>query len=108
MFPLSVLGWVFTALLGVLVAACVLARLGVLHKNHLFGVRLPALMRGEAGWRAGHAAGVVPAVVAFVVALVCAILGDFWQLAYLGSIAAFVGGTIWVMAVASAAARAAE
>ena len=38
-------------------------------------VRLPALMRSAAAWRAGHAAGVGPAAVAFVVAVVCSAIG---------------------------------
>jgi len=69
--PLTLLGWVFTGLLLVLVVTCIAASRGAIPLNHYFGVRLPVLMRSNAAWRAGHAAGGVPAAIAFVVALMC-------------------------------------
>lgn len=99
---LVVAAWVFTALL-LLVVACVAAGRGTLPLNHLFGVRIPALMRSDAAWRAGHAAGVVPGVYALVIAFGCSTVGLFTPVAYWGSIAAFVGGVAWVAVTASRA-----
>ena len=104
--PLTLLGWVFTGLLLVLVVTCIAASRGALPLNHYFGVRLPALMRSDAAWRAGHAAGAVPAAIAFAVALVCSAIGLAAPAAYWGSIVAMAGGVVWVFVRASGAANA--
>ncbi|MGA1838632.1 SdpI family protein [Herbiconiux sp. 11R-BC] len=103
-FPLALLGWVFTGLLLVLLIACVAAGQGVLRRNHVFGVRFPAMMRSDAAWRRGHLAGVLPAGIAFAVAAICSTVGLSVPLAYGGTIVAFVGGVIWVVLRASRAA----
>jgi hypothetical protein len=103
---MTVLGWVFTGLLLLLVVTCIAASRGAIPLNVFFGVRLPPLMRSDAAWRAGHAAGVVPAVIAFVVALVCSAIGIVAPVAYWGSIVAMVGGVVWVFVRASRAANA--
>lgn len=100
-----VLVWIFTGLLLLLVVACVMAGHGAIPLNHFFGVRIPALMRNEAAWRAGHAAARVPAVVAFVLALLCSALGMIAPAAYIGTFIAFIGGVVWVGFTASKAAR---
>lgn len=99
------LGWVFTGLLLVLVLACIGAGRGTIPLNHFVGIRLPALMRSDAAWRAGHTAGVAPAGVAFVVALVFSAIGLIASPAYAGAIAAFVIGVGWSMLRATRAAR---
>lgn len=104
---LAVLGWIFTALLVVLVVACVGAARGAIPVNHLFGVRLPVLMRSEAAWRAGHAAAIVPAVCAAAVALTASSVAIAFPGAHLVAIAAFAGGVPWVFVRASRAATAA-
>jgi uncharacterized membrane protein len=97
---LLVLSWVFTALLLVLLIASVAAARGALRLNHLFGVRLPALMTSEAAWRRGHAAAV-----AFGVAIVASLVGMAVPVSYWLAIAAFVAGVIAVFVRATAAAR---
>lgn len=103
---LTVLGWVFTGLLLVLVVACIGAGRGLIPRNHFFGVRLPALVRSDAAWRVGHAAGVLPAGIAFLVAVVCSVIGLAVHVAYWGSIVAMAGGVVWVFKRASRAATA--
>ncbi len=93
MSPIVVLGWVFTGLLLVLVVVSALAARGRIRLNRLVGVRLPALMRSESAWQAGHAAAVVPAVIAFAVAAICSVAGLFASVWYWGAIVAFVGGS---------------
>ena len=104
---LAVLAWLFTALLLVLVVACVGAARGAIPVNRLFGVRLPVVMRSAATWRAGHAAAVLPAACAFAVALVASVVAIVVPGAEVLSIAAFVGGVGWVFVRASRAAAAA-
>ncbi|MFH8250594.1 SdpI family protein [Microbacterium sp. B2969] len=101
---LPILAWVFTGLLLVLLLTCVAAARGSLRRNRWFGVKLPALERSDAAWRAGHAVSVVPAAVAFVVALIASILGLFAPAIYWVTIVAAVGGVIWVFVRATRAA----
>lgn len=106
---LGVLGWLFTALLVLLVVACVGAARGAIRVNHLFGVRLPILMRSEAAWRAGHRASIVPAACAAAVALTAssvAIAVPGGHLIAIVAIAAFAVGVVWVFLRASRAASA--
>ncbi len=101
-----ILAWVFTGLLPVLLITCVLAARGAVPLNHWVGVRIPAVMRSDTTWRAGHAAGIVPAIVASLVALVCTACGAFVPALYWGSVVAFVGGVVWVMIAATRGANA--
>ena len=103
---LLVLSWVFTTLLLVLLIASIAAGRGALRLNHLFGVRLPALMVNEAAWRRGHAAAVLPAAIAFGVAIVASLVGLVAPVTYWLAIAAFVAGVIGVFVRANSAARA--
>ncbi|MCU1527566.1 MAG: hypothetical protein JWP75_1329 [Frondihabitans sp.] len=105
MEPVPVLGWVFTGLLFVLTVFSVAAGRGLVPKNHFAGIRFPALMRSDAAWRAGHAAAVFPAGIAFVVGLAFSVIGIIAPAAQWGSIVAFVGGLIWVVARATKAAK---
>ena len=102
---ITMLGWIFTGLLLVLVVACATAGRGALPLNHWFGVRLPALMVSRQAWRIGHAAGVLPASVAFLAAAICSVAGLVMPGLYWGTIGAFVGGVVWVFIRSSAAAR---
>ncbi|MBW4041489.1 MAG: hypothetical protein HIU86_05105 [Acidobacteria bacterium] len=104
---LAVLGWLFTALLLVLVVASVAASRGAIPANHLFGVRLPVMMRSAAAWRAGHAAAVLPAACAFAVALTSSSIAIALPGASVVAIAAFVVGVVSVFVRASRAGAAA-
>lgn len=103
---LSIITWVFTGLLLVLVVVCVAAGRGAIPRNRLIGVRIPALQRSAAAWRVGHAAGVLPATVALAAALVFSLVGLAVPIADVGSLIAFVAGLVWVLARASKAANA--
>lgn len=102
----ALLSWVFTALLLVLALVSIAAGRGAIPLNRVVGIRFPAVMRGQAQWRAGHAAAVLPAVVACGCAFVFAFLGGFVPALYWGSVAAFVLGLIWVVVRATRAAAA--
>lgn len=102
---LAILAWVFTALLLLLSIASFAAGRGAIPLNHFFGIRIPALKRSAAAWRAGHAAALIPAAVTFLVSLICALLGAATPAFYWGSIVAFVGGLVWVLARATRAAK---
>lgn len=104
---LAVLGWLFTALLLLLVIASVAAARGAIPVNHLFGVRLPVMMRSPAAWRAGHAAAIAPAGCAFAVALIASSIAIAVPVVFLLAIAAFVVGVGWAFVRASRAAKAA-
>jgi len=106
MEPLILLAWLFTGLLLLLVVVCIAAGRGAIPVNHLIGIRIPALKRSAAAWRAGHAAGVFPALVALVVGLAFSLLGLVTNGAYWGSIVAFAGGVAWVFIRATRAAKA--
>src|SRR5450830_1064974 len=98
---LVLLAWVFTGLLLLLVVVCLAASRGAIPKNRFVGVRIPAVMRSDAAWRAGHAAGVIPAVVACAIGLASSALGLVTPVAYWGSIVAFAGGLVWIIVSAS-------
>lgn len=102
---LAILGWIFTALLLGLALINWGAGSGRIELNSTIGIRIPPLQRSESAWQAGHAAGVRPAAIAFTVALICAVVSVFAHVAILGSIAAFVGGAIWSVTAAVAAAN---
>ncbi len=107
MGALGIIHWVFTAVLLLLVVACILVRRGVIPVNHFFGIRTPALMSSPEAWRAGHAAAVVPATVAFCIALICSAVGVLAvPELYVGSVVAFAVGVIWAFVSATKAARA--
>lgn len=106
MEPLTLLAWLFTGLLLLLVVVCIAAGRGAIPVNHFLGIRIPALKRSDAAWRAGHASGVIPALVALVVGLAFSLLGLVMPGAYWGSIVAFVLGVVWVFIRASRAAKA--
>ncbi|WP_345801782.1 SdpI family protein [Microbacterium sp. AZCO] len=103
----GILTWVFTALLLVLLIACIAASRGTLPLNHLFGVRFPALMRNEAAWRTGHAACILPAAVCFALALVCSLVGLAVPAVHIVTVAVFAGAIVWVGVRGSRAAEAA-
>ncbi|WP_162819094.1 SdpI family protein [Leifsonia aquatica] len=105
MNAITPVGWVFTALLLVLVIACVLAGNGTLKRNHLFGVRIPSVLRDDDAWRAGHAAGMLPATIAFVTAMVGELVGLVLPLAHVVTVVAFVAGVVAVLIAASRAAK---
>jgi hypothetical protein len=107
MEPLVLLAWLFTGLLLLLVVVCLAAGRGAIPVNHFLGIRIPALKRSEAAWRAGHSAGVGPALGALAVGLFFSFLGLVAPVAYWGSIVAFAGGVVWVFIRASRAAKAA-
>jgi hypothetical protein len=103
---LIVLGWLFTALLAVLLVASIFAASGRLPRNRFFGLKFPALETSDPAWRAGHRAAIVPSVIAVVVAAVFALLGALVATPYFwGSIVAFVGGVVWIVVVATRAAK---
>lgn len=106
LMELTILAWLFTGLLFLLVVVCIAAVRGAIPMNHVVGIRIPALMRSGRAWRTGHAAGLIPAVVALVVSLASSVLGSIVPVAYWGSIVAFVGGVVWVFVSASRAAKA--
>ena len=108
MSVLGILAWVFTLLLVLLVVACIAGARGSLPRNHLFGIRLPALQVSDDAWRAGHFAAAIPACVALASALMCSLIGLLTAEAYFGTIFAFVGGVIWVMIIATRAAKSVE
>jgi hypothetical protein len=101
---LIVVARVFTGLLLLLVVVCFAAGRGAIPVNSFVGIRIPALKRSEAAWRAGHAAAVMPAVIAFVIAGMCSGIGLVAPVAYWGTIVAMVGGVIWVFVRATRAA----
>jgi len=94
---LATLGWVCTALLLMMAFICLAAGAGKLRANGVIGIRIPAVMRSEAAWKAGHAAGVVPAFISCAVGLACSAVGLITSVAYFGAIVALVGGLIWVV-----------
>ncbi len=98
---LTLLGWLFTALLLFLLVASILAARGVIPPNHIIDIRLPAVMRDSDTWQAGHRAAVLPAAIAFIVAIIFAALGLIAPVAYVVAIAGFVAGFIWVAVRAS-------
>ena len=102
---LAILGWVFTALLLLLVLINWAAGTGRIELNSTVGIRIPPLQRSESAWQAGHAAGVRPAAIAFVAALACAVISLFAPVVILGSVIAFVGGFAWSVAAAVSAAN---
>jgi hypothetical protein len=57
----------FVALALVVVLLDVLCATGVIPRNHIVGLRLPALFLGDDAWRAGHRAAVMPAAIGAVV-----------------------------------------
>lgn len=103
---LAALGWVFTAVLLLVLIICAAAGRGWLTRNPVAGLRLPALMRSDEAWRSGHAAGVVPATIALAAAAGGSIAGLWTPWMYWASVAVFVAGIVWVVAAASRAANA--
>lgn len=103
---LAGLGWLFTALLLVLVLVGVAAGRGAIPRNHLVGVRLPPLLRNDVAWRAGHRAAVLPAGCAFAVALIGSAASFALPAASWIAIAAFATGVVWVLIRSSRAATA--
>lgn len=102
---LAITGWIAAGLLLLIIVICVAASRGSLTLNNVIGLRVPALMRDEDSWRAGHAAGLVPAAVSFTIALAFSLVGLALPLAYWGAIATLVAGLIWIVARASARAN---
>ncbi|PQZ93626.1 hypothetical protein CQ018_08145 [Arthrobacter sp. MYb227] len=106
MQPLPLVAWVFTTLLCLLLGVALAASRGSIPINHFLGIRIPALKRSEAAWRAGHRATIIPTALALVLSLVFSILGLLDPLAYAGTIIVFVCAVIWTFIAASKAARA--
>lgn len=102
---LGVLAWVFTALLLVLVIVTMLAARGIIHSNHIVGIRIPSLQRSENAWEAGHGAAILPALVGFSGALICVVIGVFAPVAHWGVVLFFVGAAVWTFMAASRAAK---
>jgi hypothetical protein len=101
------MGWMSAALLLVVAVMCWAAGRGLVRMNGFVGIRLPALQRDEAAWRAGHRAGVLPAGVTAAVAVIGALVGLAVTPAYWVAVGALLVGLVWTVAAAVRAARAA-
>jgi len=104
---LEIQGWLFTALFLMVAVICLAAGVGRLRANGMIGIRIPSFMRSDAAWKAGHAAGVKPAFISFAVSLACSTVGLSTPTEYFGSVAALVGGVVWMVVRALRAANAA-
>ncbi|MEN2740177.1 SdpI family protein [Microbacterium sp. X-17] len=84
---------------------------GVLRRNHLVGIRFPALQASDAAWTAGHRAAILPSTVLAVLAVVLLVLSyAVPALALWGSILTMlvaIAGFAWGILAALRAARAA-
>ena len=103
---LPLVAWIFTTLLLLLLGVSLAASRGSIPVNHFLGIRIPALKRSEAAWRAGHRAAILPTALALGLSLVFSILGLREPVAYVGTIIVFVCAVIWTFIAASRAARA--
>ena len=88
---------------------------GVLGRNGFIGLRIPSTMFSDESWRAGHHAAARPAWIGFVATTLAAIVGLLFMSTDSGSIitsitvgAIFLATLIWVVVVATMAARSAE
>lgn len=102
---LAITGWIAAGVLLLIVVICIAARRGSLTLNTVIGLRVPALMRDETSWQAGHAAALWPAVTTLVVALAFDLIGIASFPAYWGAVATLVAGLIWIVVRASRAAK---
>ncbi len=105
---IHIIGWVFPALLLLLVVVTMRAGHGKIPPNSLIGIRLPSVRRSAAAWQAGHKAAVPAAWVGFLGALGCAVVGLIIPFAYFGSVAFFLACVVWAFVAAAAAAAAGE
>ena len=103
---LAILGWVFCALLAFVVLICTLASRGSIPLNSSVGIRLPALMKSDETWKAGHAAAIPAAWVGFAGGFASAVSGLFFTQAYWGVVFFLVLSLVWAAAAGSRAARA--
>ncbi|WP_344789762.1 SdpI family protein [Gryllotalpicola daejeonensis] len=103
---LAILGWVFCALLAFVVLICTLASRGSIPLNSSVGLRLPALMRSDETWAAGHAAAIPAAWVGFTGGVASALTGLFFNPAYWGVVFFLVLSLVWAGVAGSRAARA--
>lgn len=106
MEPLTLVAWIFAALLLLLLVISFAASRGSIPINHFAGIRIPTLKRSEAAWRAGHRAAILPPTLALGLSIVFSLLGLGDSMAYWGSIIIFVCAVIWIFIAASRAARA--
>jgi len=93
--------------LGIIAVGGHLGAVGILPRNPVAGVRVPATMRSDAAWRAGHAASRLPAVVGLLVtgaAAVFASHGDDGTAAKVLEVVAALAALAWVLIAASRAA----
>lgn len=106
MEPLTLLAWIFPALLCLLLVVSFAASRGSIPINHFLGIRIPPLTHSEAAWRAGHLAAVLPAALALVLSLISSMFGLSYPVAYWGTIIIFVCAVVWIFIAASRAALA--
>ncbi|GAB3808954.1 hypothetical protein GCM10028798_35920 [Humibacter antri] len=67
----------------------ILCAVGVIPRNSIAGLRLPAMFASDEAWMRGHRAGIAPAVIASIVCIVVTVIGL--------AVPAFTGGTIIVI-----------
>jgi hypothetical protein len=65
---------VLTVLAVVLPIVSALCAVGVLRRNHLVGIRFPALEASDAAWVAGHRAAILPSTLFAIAAIVLLLL----------------------------------
>lgn len=105
MASLTLLAWMFTALLRLLLVLSYTASRRGIPANHFWGIRIPTLKCSEAAWRTGHRAAILPATLAFGLRIVFGVLGLADPMAYGGTNVVFECAVIWTFIAASWAAR---
>ncbi|GAB3611391.1 hypothetical protein GCM10027414_35170 [Humibacter ginsengiterrae] len=69
-------GIVVLAIVSILsTALIILCALGIIPRNSIAGLRLPAMFASDKAWMIGHRAGILPAVIASIVCIIATVIG---------------------------------